>query len=169
MTIRNAIDHFTYKFKNVWKPTSPDIDALNTIIKFVQDKHKRQINDYQLFAKLYVMVYAQYLERYKTTIFDDIPRKELHKLLDTPLEAFIQRFTDRLNESERYSLFDDLKITDEHPATKSQELKDKETDVLEHAIKNKDNLDRYNAAVWDYDTVKENIELQINNVINAFK
>ena len=168
MTIKSAVDHFIWKFKNVWKPGEKDVQALTAIIKFVEDNHKKQIQDYHLFAKLYIMVYAQYLERYKTTIFDDIPRKELHKLLNTPLDNFIQRFTDRLNESELYALFDELGIKSEHPATKTIECKEEENKALKNALNGKNNKNRFCGQIWDIETVKENIELQINNVINEF-
>lgn len=169
MTIKKAVEHFLWKFKNSWNPTQQDVDALNTIISFVTDKHKQQIQDYHLFAKLYIMVYAQYLERYKTTIFDDIPRKELNKLLDRPIEDFIHRFTDRLNESELYSLFDDLGVKLEHPATKLIQDKEKENKALKTALNNKNNKERFCGQIWDYEIVKENLELQINNIINLLK
>ena len=115
------------------------------------------------------MVYAQFLEKYKSTIFDDIPRKELHKYLDAPIENIIQRFTDKLNESELYSLFDDLGINLDHTIVKSKEAQEKEIDVLEIAVKNKDNMNRFTGQVFDFETVKENLELQINNVINEIR
>ena len=166
MTIKRAIEHFSFKFKNVWKPTQPDVEALNTIIEFVEAKHKKQIQDYQLFAKLYIMVYAQYLERYKTTIFDEIPKKELHKLLDRPLDFFLELFTQRLNESELYSLFDELYINMDHPILKSDELKNKETNKLQNALNDKENLRKFTGQIWCKEEVTENLELQINNVIN---
>lgn len=166
MTIKKAVDHFIWKFKNKWTPTQPDAEALNTIMSFVEEKHQKQIQDYHLFAKLYIMVYAQYLEKYKTTIFDDVPRKEINKLLSLPTEEFIQRLTKRLNESELYSLFDEINVKLEHPALKTDDCKEKENKSIENALKDKNNLDRFCGVVWDYETVKENIELQINNVIN---
>ena len=150
MTIKKAIEHFGFKLnpKNkIWKATKKDIDALDFIMGFVEDKHKQQLRDNELFAKMYIMVYAQYLERYKTTIFDDIPRKELHKLLARPLNEFIQRFTDRLNESELYALFDELEIKLEHPATKTIPTKEKENNTLKNALNNKNNKDRFSLTV----------------------
>jgi hypothetical protein len=169
MTIRKAVERLVWRFSNGWNVNQLDADALNMIQKFVEDKHKKQIQDYHLFAKLYIMVYAQYLERYKTTIFDDIPRKELHKLLDLPVDNFIQRLTQRLNESELYSLFNDLDIELTHPATKSIQCKAKELNALTTALNDSNNKEKFCGEIWDYETVKENIELQINNVINKFK
>lgn len=169
MTIKKAVNHFIFKFNKVWKITPKDREALTEIMQFVEDKHKYQFNNHQLFAKLYVMVYAQFLEKYNTTVFDDIPVKELTRYLDQPLERIIQRFTDKLNESELYGLFDEIGIEMKHPALVSQEQKDKDTSKIQKAIKDKDNFDRFTGQVWDYQTVKENLETQINHTINLIK
>jgi len=165
MTIKKAIEHLKWKYRNKWNPTQLDVDVLNTFIEFVEEKHKKQLQDYNLFAKLYIMVYAQFLDKYKATVFDDIPKKELSRYLDQPLEVIIQRFTDKLNESELYELFKDLNIEMKHPALKSESIKNKETDLLEKALKEDDNLERFTGHLWDYETVKDNLELQINSVI----
>ena len=172
MTITKAVNHFGFKLSpknNIWKATQTDADALYTIMDFVEDQHQKQLNDHHLFAKLYIMVYAQYLEKFKATIFDDIPKKELHKLLDKPLDYFIDLFTQRLNESELYSLFDELNIDMSHPALKSETLKDKETQKLQNALNDKDNLNKFTGQIWDREVVIENLELQINNVINLVR
>lgn len=172
MTIIKAVEHFEFKLNpknNIWKATKNDIEAYNTICDFVDNKNKKQLNDYHLFAKLYVMVYAQYLERYKGTIFDDIPKRELHQLIDKPISFFIKRFTKRLNESELYSLFNELNIKLEHPAVKTAKDKQKDLNALKTSLSQQNNKNRLFGDVWDYETVKENLELQINNVINKYK
>lgn len=169
MTIKKAVDHFVFKLSNVWKATEKDAEAINEIMKFVEVRSKEQFNDYHLFAKLYVMVYAQFLEKYNATVFDDIPTKQLSKYLGTSLDIIIQRFTDKLNESEMYGLFDELGISKEHPALCSKEVKSRDLDVLIDALDVEDNLNKFNGDVWDYDTVKNNLEIQINNVINLLR
>ena len=170
MTIKKAIEHLVWKYQNKWNPTQADADALNTIMKFVEDHHKKQIQDYQLFAKLYIMVYAQQLEHYKTTVFDDIPKRVMKGYLDKPVTYFIELFTKRLNESERYSLFEEIGIElGTHPAIKSEIDKENETNILQNALKDKDNLDRFKGEIWDYETVKDCIEMDINNVINELR
>lgn len=166
MTIKKAVDHFIFKFNKVWKTTPTDIESLKTIMKFVEEKHKKQIQDYHLFAKLYIMVYAQFLEKYKTTIFDDVPAKELSKYLNYPIDIIIERFTDKLNESELYSLFDELNIKMSHPALKNESEKKQETDVLEKALKIPENFEKFTGQIWSNELVKENLILQINNTIN---
>lgn len=169
MTIKRAVDQIIFKFNKIWETTDTDLEALKTIMQFVEDKHKKQYQDYHLFAKLYIMVYAQFLDKYKTTFFDDIPKKELGKYLDQPLENIIQRFTDKLNESELYELFNEVGIEEKHPALKTLNQKNHETELLKKSLKEEGNLERLTGQIWDYETVSENLELQINNTINTFK
>lgn len=173
ISIKKAVEHFEFKLdpKNkIWKATKKDVESYNTIMDFVESKHKQQINDHHLFAKLYIMVYAQYLDKYKATVFDDIPQKEMHKLISKPLSYFIELFTRRLNESELYGLFGDLGIDAEKSLlSKSEELKDEETDKIINSLKKEDNLMRFKGKVWDKETVSENLELQINLAINLMK
>jgi hypothetical protein len=195
MTITRAIEHLKWKYGNKWNPTQTDADALNTIIKFTEDKHKKQLHDYHLFAKLYVMVYAQFLDKYKATVFDDIPKKELTKYLNTPLENIIQRFTDKLNESELYTIFDLAGTTDfDHihisrieeiykekgyddviVKQKTEKIinQRKETSIeLEKLLENHQDIKDYlykGKEIWDYETVKDNLEVDINNTINLLK
>lgn len=166
MNIKKAVDHFVFKLTKVWKATDKDAEAINEIMKFVQDKSNQQFQDYHLFAKLYVMVYAQFLDKYNATVFDDIPIKELTRYLDIPLEKIIERFTDKLNESELYGLFDELNVCQDHPALQSDSVKKNEINVLSDAIKDDNKLKQFNRDVWDYQTVKDNLEAQINNTIN---
>ena len=99
-TIKKALQHFEFKFKNVWKPTKPDIDAYNTIIDFVNKKHEDQINDYQLFAKLYITFYGELLKYYNSSVFDKEPQKAINATLNKPLSELINKFVEKANTQE---------------------------------------------------------------------
>jgi hypothetical protein len=97
MTITKAIQRFTWRFKNGWKANENDLEALNTIIDFINNKHNAQLANNEVAFKLYITAFSWFIDHYKTDVFDSIPQKELHKLLNTPLEPFIKRFTDKIN------------------------------------------------------------------------
>ena len=101
MTINKAIQHFQFKFKNNWNPTEKDIEAYNQIVEFTEAKLKQQYNENQLFAKLYISFYGELIKYYDTTVFDNVPQKALHKILDTPIETIIQKFLDKANLQEQ--------------------------------------------------------------------
>ena len=144
MNIKKAIEHFEFKFQKNWKPTPTDIIALNCIIEFVNDKHTKQLQDNEMFAKVYIFMYSYFLKHYNTDVYDSIPQKELHRYLDQPLERIVERFKVKMNEREY-----ELQGTIVHPA-----IGKSTSDFTD---------------VWDYETVKEHLELMINMAINEFK
>lgn len=104
MTPRNAIKRIGWRFSEAAKRqdksfriNQDDISALESIAKFYQDKEKQAIVDNQLFGKLYIYLFGQFVNYYQSTALDDIPQKELHKLLDKDLRTIVQEVTDNLN------------------------------------------------------------------------
>lgn len=95
MTIKKALEHFEWKLSNSWKPTTKDIEAYNEIVEFTETKLKQQYNDNQLFAKLYITFYGELLKYYNASVFDNIPQKAIHKILDTPIEVIITKFVEK--------------------------------------------------------------------------
>lgn len=161
MTIKRAVEHYIWKLKNVGKPTQKDVDALNTIMQFVENKHKQQINDYDLFVKLYIFVYQEFLNNHNTTVFNSVPQKELNKLLDRPIEDFINDFTKSQNDIEQRLYFKELGISEKHPALKDLEEKEKDLNKLKGFDK-----DRLFGNVWKYNDIKEQLINQINSAID---
>ena len=88
MNIKKAVEHFLWKLNpknSQWKATDKDVEAINGIMTFVNQKHKQQLNENQLFAKLYINYYAELLKYYKSTVSDREAQKELHILLELEL------------------------------------------------------------------------------------
>src|SRR5690606_17812111 len=160
MTISYAIEYITTKLSYL-KPGRNDVKAINTIIDFVDKKHKKQIMDNELFAKLYIYAYATFLDRYKATVFDEVPVKELSKFLAQPLDRIILRFTDKLNESEQYAFLSDLNIGNEHPSLTPLKEKETRTEALKEALKDKTNQVQLFKERWDNETIKNNLQLPI--------
>ena len=150
MTIKKAIEHFEWKFTNSWKPTEADINAYNIILNFVKDKHEKQYNDNQLFAKLYITFYGELLKYYNTTVFDKEPQKALHQILDTPIQTIIQKFLDKANLQEQ-TIKHSTKNGFKHP-------KQVDTSDIEP-----------NATAMTYDEAKENLKTLINLALNQYK
>lgn len=97
MTPNRALQHFKWKLQNSWKPTAPDIEAYNALVAYNKEQNEKTINDNQLFGKLYIYLFGQFVNYYQSTALDDIPQKELHKLLDKDLSTIVQEVTDNLN------------------------------------------------------------------------
>ena len=156
MTINKAIEHFKYKLTNVWKATEHDITAFNKLVDFVNVKHKQQLRQNELFAKLYVFAYAYYIKRYDSDVYCKTTQKELHKLLDLPLELFMQRFTRKINDIEMEQMYKSKKLDIKHTKQYTAEENEIIKDIL------------LNHEEWTVEDMQEQMYAQINNVLNEF-
>ena len=169
MTITGAVNHFIFKFNKVWKATEKDQEAIKVIMNFVEQKHKKQLAQNELFAKLYINTYRQLLEHYNTTVFDKEIQKKLHGALDKPLSHFIEKLKNSLNKSEQYSLYKELGIEQKHPATVSESKKEQDINKLINAMNDDSKKDAFVGDVWKYDDVQDIILQQVNHAINLLK
>lgn len=167
-TISRAIGRITWRMQNGWKPNKIDMDAINYVINFVNRQQKKQFNDYQLFAKLYIHVYGQFLKHYKATVFDKIPEREVHMILEKSIEDTIERFKNGLNASEMYEFHKELGLSQNHPMLTTKAERESDSKILEKVTNDKELTKAYFGDVWDYETVKDNLTVQINNAINNY-
>jgi len=159
-TVNKAIQHFEWKLINVWDASQKDIDAYNVLDKFTKDKQKEQYNDNQLLGKIFITFYGELIKYYQGSLFDKEPLKALNKILDTPMETIIQKFTDKVNEQEVYLKMKNAGISDKHPMLKTD--KDKESE------KGKFSLDMLEPEITT-EQAEELLTSLINNALNNFK
>lgn len=155
-TIKKAVETLSWRVEHGIKPGDTEKECINFIVDFVNITSKENLKQNELFAKLYIWSYSQFLKKYSATVFDPIPQKELNKMLAKPIESFIEAFRVDLNTMEQYQSF----IKNGIPITHPQLMTDEEREKIEIIT-----------DVWDYETVKENLERDINNclIIHAIK
>lgn len=88
--------------RKMTKASGQEREAFNYLIDFIGGKHKDIIRDNQLFGKLYIYLYGEFIKHYQTTVFDPIPQKELHRILDRPIKTIVEEFVDTINTGEMY-------------------------------------------------------------------
>jgi hypothetical protein len=169
MKIQKALDRIKWRFggndnKYPFPVNETDIEAFNVINNYISQTQSKQFIDNELFAKLYILVYAKMIEHYKTDVFDDAPRKAIYSLLSKSVKNIILDVTERLND---YGLYDRLKNNDIELIHPSLNLnKDITKQKINNAYnKNTDLLD----DVWSYEDVKECLIVEVNNCLNIFK
>lgn len=196
MTINDAVKYMGFMLKkNYWKKTDKSLKAYNTIAEFVEEKHAKQLENNQLFAKLYVYIYTKYLVHYDCTIFDSKHQIEIHKLLDQPFSYFIEELTKVLNDSEIYYTlkeydkdikspisdelshihesrledFIDSTVSPEIKAKKILEFKEykqKKREALFKAIE--ENPDLFTKKFFEKEEVENNLKSLINLSLNTY-
>lgn len=98
-SIEKAVQRIGWRIQEGhFKANENDIDAFNTIVRYVESNQKQLLKDQELFAKLYIHVYGQFLIHYNSDVFNQEPKKELNKILDKSLSETISVFHSLLNQ-----------------------------------------------------------------------
>lgn len=170
MDIYKALSRLQWRFSQgkEFKPNENDIESFNEILKYYSETQKQQFEANELFAKLYVYLFQKILENDKSTVFDNNARRKIGNLLERPLSQIIEGLKDSLNDSEQYCFFSDVEIELKHPALLSREEKQKSVDKAIERIK-KEGSKRILGQVWDYETVKDAVMPEVNQMINLYR
>ena len=102
MTVNKAMQRYSWRLSQgkPYQPNELDIEAYNVIATYIEEKQKKTIVDNQLFGKLYIYLFGEFVNYYNTTVNNKIPQKELHKILDKDLRTIVDEVKDRLNAKE---------------------------------------------------------------------
>lgn len=175
MDINKAVQRLGWRFDQASKRqdhsfiiNQNDLDALKTIDAFVVKNQKGQLKNHELFAKLYINNLSDLMEYYNTNIFDPIPRKRIHEILRQSLPELIEKLKETLNDSEKYVLMKEIGIDLKHPLLRSEEETAEDLNKLQEILGDSENKKRLLGEVWDYETVKDCLELELNRAINLF-
>ena len=143
--IEKAIQRISWRFTSdkPFKPNENDIESVNCLIDWINRQTSETINNNQLFAKLYIYHLNQTIRYFQTTIFEDIPQKDLSKILDLPLKNFYIAFHKELHSN----LI--TKIVDNNKGKKEIELKELE-------------------EMYSLEFISDKLEQQVNEALNRF-
>lgn len=163
MDIRQALNRIGWRFggngnKNPFPVNEKDLQAYNTIVKVVKEHQEQQFKQNELFAKLYIFVYMRFISKMETTVMDNEPRKALFKILERPIDRWVEDFRNEMNDSERYSSLKSAGVELDHPIL-GKELNDTQKKELSKTLK----------EVWDFETTRRCLEIEINNALNLNK
>ena len=145
-----------------------NIEAYNRVVDFVTSEEESLIQRNILFYKLYLLSYSNFIEKFKATVYEDIPIKELHKFLRKPLGYHISNFCRDLNTMEQQILFNELSFSIGHPLVSDKSVREKETEILLGILNKKNNRERLFGCVWNVDEVEEILMNQITNFLNDY-
>jgi len=110
--IKKHVNRLAWRLSNKrqFTPNDDDIESLNSIIDWINRQEKENVRTNILFAKLYIYHLNQTIDYFNSTIFDDIPQKDLSRILDIPLDNFYISFKNSLynNQFDRIKKLKDL-------------------------------------------------------------
>jgi len=153
--IDENIKRLSFTFSKGNKPNQEDIKAFNGVVEWINTYKTNVLNNNQLFAKLYILMLKDFIDKFETDIFDPLPQKELSRILDYPLESFYKSFTNSLNDNHRFRL---LKDKGETFGQTPSEFKSTATDV---------SLEDFKDA-WNIEEVRDNLDIMIVEALKRF-
>jgi len=93
--INKDINRLKYTFSRGYKPNENDVEALNNIIKYVNKEKERDLNNYHLFAKLYINAFKSVLISSEGNYL--LASKSIKSILQIDLDDHLNRLIDEAN------------------------------------------------------------------------
>lgn len=161
MTIDIALHEIYNKVADDTESTNEQIEAVNTLVDWINSQKKSYLENHKLFAKVYILYFGQLLNHYRDVEF---AQKELHKSLSDSVPHHAEWFRIIFNsiETEKYSK--SIGLSDKHPALKTPE--EKEADLKIVQANQSEFLQHLN--LWDSEKINESLSNQISEAINKF-
>lgn len=145
MKIDKAINHLAKKIGSNQYATDYDKECIDTLINYVQDSREQKMNGQDLYYKLYLYLFNQFVNQY-----DEVKSQvRLHKILEMPVQFHIDQLTSSMNHRQ---LYEDLAINDTEPPKYTQER-------LEAFFKSR---------LWSTTEVEENVRQMAQKALETY-
>jgi hypothetical protein len=175
MEINKAVQRLGWRFQQASKRTDlnfvinrNDIEALQIIDSYVVKKQKEQYRNHELFAKLYINYLTELTGHYGTSLTDPILRRRIHGILQQPIQQLIRKLVDSLNDSEKYTLFEQLEVDLKHPLIQSEQEAASNLSKLKEALMVPEKRKLLLGEYWLFETVADCLEKEINKAIGLY-
>ena len=154
MKIDKALSHLAKKIGGNQYSTDYDKECIEILIEYVQDSREQKMRNQDLYYKLYLYLYNQFVNQY-----DEVKSQvRLHKILEMPIQFHIDQLTSSINYRQ---LHDDLGMKLEH---------DKDGRMLKKDYKaTKERLEAfYKSRLWSTTQVEENVRQMAQKALETY-
>lgn len=166
MKIKEAINRLGYTISKQNKPNSTDAEALNSIIQFLNDTMKTEVQENKLFAKLYIM---NFITQMRIVRDFDLAQKNVNKILKMSLDGLYNEFRKEANVLEIKNYFDSKGLKDTWSMMSNFDLKEnmKHNAELCEKINQKEFLEV--CDMWSEENIYNNLNATITLALNTYK
>ena len=113
MKLKEAIQRLSFTVSKQNKPNPTDAEALNKILEYVNGTIKKEINENELFAKLYVYLLLNEVVFYKGDV--DLGQKKINEVLQIPLIDMYENFRMSFNSIALNNFLHENGLSEKHP------------------------------------------------------
>lgn len=119
MKLKEAIQRLSFTVSKQNKPNPTDAQALNKILEYVNGTIKKEINENELFAKLYVYLLLNEVVFYKGDV--DMGQKRINEVLQIPLIDMYENFRMSFNAIALNNFLHENGLSEKHPLQYNKE------------------------------------------------
>lgn len=169
MKLKQSVNRLIWRFtdsnslKNGFKPNQTDVDALNSILEFINKTNETTVQENRIFAKMYISYFCLQL---RVTQDFDLAQKKTNHVLNTPLTTLYELLRVEANTCEIRNFFQSKGI-DTTSLLESAKIEANKAKISE--VNGKELLQ--STQTWEskesYDLINAIITLAINEFKNA--
>lgn len=119
MKLKEAIQRLSFTVSKQNKPNTTDAEALNKILEYVNGTIKKEINENELFAKLYVYLLLNEVVFYKGDV--DMSQRKINEVLQIPLIDMYENFRMSFNSIALNNFLHENGLSEKHPLQYNKE------------------------------------------------
>jgi phage host-nuclease inhibitor protein Gam len=173
MNIEKSLNRLNWRFKNPQVKIGEskiiinqlDVDAIDFLVKWVNNQKKETLNENELFAKMFVYCLAYEIEFYKDVSFAS---QKLQQELSKPLSSNYDKILDTLNRVEMNKYLQSIGIITDHIENMLLTQK-KEDEQIELKKKYAPEIKKYLFGIWSKESVYKSLNNTITECINKYK
>lgn len=130
MKLKEAIQRLSFTVSKQNKPNPTDAEALNKILEYVNGTIKKEINENELFAKLYVYLLLNEVVFYKGDV--DMGQKRINEVLQIPLIDMYENFRMSFNAIALNNFLHENGLSEKHPLQYNKEEESVNLKLTQH-------------------------------------
>lgn len=162
MKLKEAIQRLSFTVSKQNKPNATDAEALNKILEYLNNSIKREVNENEMFAKLYVYLLFNEVIFYKGDV--DMSQAKINDVLKQPLIDLYENFRMSFNAIALNNFLHEKGLSEKHPL---QYNKDEEAHNKE--LTNHKDWEMYAKGILETDENEMQLNWLITLTLNKFK
>jgi hypothetical protein len=162
MKLKEAIQRISFTVSKQNKPNATDAEALNKILEYLNNSIKKEVNENDLFAKLYVYSLINETVFYKGDV--DTAQLKINEILAKPLESLYETHRINFNAIALNNFLQDNGLSKKHPLLYNQQEEQVNKDLTNHK-----DWETLSKGVLEVDENEMQLNWLITLALNKFK
>lgn len=130
MKLKDAIKRLMFTVSKQNKPNETDAEALNNVLEYINKSVKKEVNENELFAKLYIYSLINETVFYKGDI--DTAQRKINEILSKSLESLYETHRINFNAIALNNFLHENGLSEKHPLLYNEQEESVNKDLTKH-------------------------------------